>query len=215
MSLIQEHENEFRDLSKSILKRCENIPDLKGDLKTAEQNTTQNEIDDAAEIVEQMEMEIINLPSSERQSVKARVAGYKKDIKDMEKRLRRAMAALSNSQSARDELFDFDDGDDAREALIDNTQRLDRTSRRLDNGHRAALEAVDVGAGAISELHRQRETIERSRGRLRGMDGDLSASSKLLRGIYNRAIRNRVMTALITGGLILTIIVIAILVATK
>eukprot|EP00041_Stephanoeca_diplocostata_P011769 m.194693 g.194693 ORF g.194693 m.194693 type:complete len:67 (+) comp18657_c0_seq5:159-359(+) len=53
MSLIQEHENEFRDLSKSILKRCENIPDLKGDLKTAEQNTTQNEIDDAAEIVEQ------------------------------------------------------------------------------------------------------------------------------------------------------------------
>jgi hypothetical protein len=172
---------------------------------------------------------------------------------------------MSSSDAARGDLFDYTDGDDARDKLISNTDRLDRTSRRLDEGHRcvlcvcvcvcvcvclcvclfvclcvcvcvylcvcvcvcscvcvcvrvcscvcthvqcrctrraailvltrtrttladarAALEAVQVGAGALDELGRQRETIDRSRGRLRGMDSDLGASGKLLRSIYNR-----------------------------
>eukprot|EP00035_Acanthoeca_spectabilis_P024198 m.452750 g.452750 ORF g.452750 m.452750 type:complete len:217 (-) comp20391_c0_seq1:438-1088(-) len=213
--MMEEYTNEYNELTDAVHKRCARIPDLSGESKKSEIAKAEKEMQDATELVEQMEMEVMNLPSSQRSAAKAKIAEYNKSLQDLGKKMRRATVALSNSQAARDDLFDFADGDDARDALLSNTQRLDRTSRRLDDGHRSALEAVEIGAGALDELGRQRETIERSRGRLRGMDADISKSQKLLRSIYNRAIRNRIITGLIIGGLILVIIIISILTVQK
>eukprot|EP00038_Savillea_parva_P009150 m.181565 g.181565 ORF g.181565 m.181565 type:complete len:217 (+) comp15309_c0_seq1:114-764(+) len=213
--MIEEYEAEFNELTDAVHKRCARIPDLSGDSKKTEVSKAEKEIQDATELIEQMEMEVINLPSSQRSNTKAKIAEFKKTMQDLNKKLKRSAVMLSNSQSARDDLFDLTDGDDARDALLSNTERLDRTSRRLEDGHRSALEAVEIGAGALDELGRQRETIERSRGRLRGMDSDLSKSQKLLRSIYNRAIRNRVLTSLIIGLLTIVIIIIAVVTVQK
>lgn len=214
MSVIESYEGDFRDLVTRINKKCAAIPDLTGGGKKDEIAKTQNEIEEANDLIEQIEMEVIGLPSADRSAAKSRLGSYKKEVKDLEKALRKASVQLSSSQSARDDLFDFEGGDDARDALLGNTERLDRTSKRLDNGHRAALDAVDVGAGALAELQSQRETIDRSRGRLKGIDTDLFSSNRVLGRMIARAYRNRVATFIIIGVLLLTIVMIIILIVT-
>ena len=60
---------------------------------------------------------------------------------------------MSGSDVARNELFKFDGStDDAKDALLGNTERLDRTSNRLDEGHKAALEAQEVGLRIVRLL---------------------------------------------------------------
>jgi vesicle transport through interaction with t-SNAREs protein 1 len=49
---------------------------------------------------------------------------------------------------------------------MSNTERLDRTSTRLQDGHRTALETQEVAIGIMDNLNEQRETIGRSRGRV-------------------------------------------------
>lgn len=121
---------------------------------------------------------------------------------------------------------------DQREALLSNTERLDRTGLRLDEGYRMAVETEAVGAGILDDLHRhaparsaragrgpvrslvtaasrmahsQRETIVRTRDRLHGTDSTLKRSGYLLAGMARRAVQSRVIVltiCLVVMGLI-------------
>ncbi|GFR79041.1 vesicle transport through interaction with t-SNAREs homolog 1A-like, partial [Elysia marginata] len=67
----------------------------------------------------------------------------------------------------RDELLgdDTHESEDQRARLLDNTETLERTSRRLDHGYRIAIETEQMGSAIMEDLHNQRQTIQRSRGR--------------------------------------------------
>lgn len=64
----------------------------------------------------------------------------------------------------------FDDWSGANEQhrkLLDNTERLERTGKTLTEGYRVVLETEQIGAAVLQDLSVQRETIQRSRGRVR------------------------------------------------
>eukprot|EP00056_Hartaetosiga_gracilis_P000092 m.35836 g.35836 ORF g.35836 m.35836 type:complete len:176 (+) comp10054_c0_seq1:417-944(+) len=100
-------------------------------------------------------------------------------------------------------------------AYMSNTERLDRTTQRLQDGHRMAQETTEVAIGIMDNLHDQRGTIQRSRGRLQRTDGELSRSRRLLNGMIARARRNKVVTMFIIGIALALITIIIILIATK
>ena len=52
---------------------------------------------------------------------------------------------------------------DQRGRLLQGTERLEESSRRLDDAHRMALETTQLGIDTLSDLHRQRQQIERTR----------------------------------------------------
>jgi vesicle transport through interaction with t-SNAREs protein 1 len=54
-------------------------------------------------------------------------------------------------------------GGDQRSRLLQGTQRLENASKRLEDAHRLALETETIGIGTLSDLHRQRQQIERTR----------------------------------------------------
>ena len=54
-----------------------------------------------------------------------------------------------------------------RVKLLENTDRIQRTSDRLDEGYRIARETEEIGLGIMDNLQRDRETIQRMRGRVR------------------------------------------------
>jgi vesicle transport through interaction with t-SNAREs protein 1 len=56
-----------------------------------------------------------------------------------------------------------DMGGDQRSRLLQGTQRLENASKRLEDAHRLALETESIGIGTLSDLHRQRQQIERTR----------------------------------------------------
>ena len=53
-----------------------------------------------------------------------------------------------------------------RTHLLDSTSRLEKTSDRLDEGYRIAQETEEIGLEIMDNLQRDRETIDRMRGRV-------------------------------------------------
>ena len=52
---------------------------------------------------------------------------------------------------------------DQRGRLLVSTQRVDASSESLMNAHRIAIETENVGTNVLSELHTQRQQLERAR----------------------------------------------------
>ncbi|VDN15896.1 unnamed protein product [Dibothriocephalus latus] len=57
---------------------------------------------------------------------------------------------------------------DMRAGLLTNTQRVERTGRRLQEGLRTAYETEEIGGQILSDLDHQRDTLQRSRDRVCG-----------------------------------------------
>lgn len=67
-----------------------------------------------------------------------------------------------------DEVYDDWGGvSEQHRKLLDNSERLERTGKSLAEGYRVVLETEQIGAAVLQDLSVQRETIQRSRGRVR------------------------------------------------
>ncbi|VDQ16037.1 unnamed protein product [Trichobilharzia regenti] len=72
-------------------------------------------------------------------------------------------AASDDEESLREEvLFDAD----MRAQLLSNTERIARSTTKLEDGVRIALETEDVGGHILQDLSEQREKLQRSRDRV-------------------------------------------------
>ncbi|EDQ89793.1 uncharacterized protein MONBRDRAFT_7715 [Monosiga brevicollis MX1] len=238
-SMLRANEKAFGDTLAEINSLVNEIKDLDGDEKKARVRTAEEKVDNAHELVEQLELDVLDVPISERKPIQHRIKAYNDELTTAEKNLvrgppppaasrvlallthpspqqKRAAVSMAGSQNARDELFGYDgSSENARQALVSNTERLDRTSQRLQDGHRVALETQEVAVSIMDNLHEQRETIERSRGRVQNVDSELSFSNRVLNGMIARAKRNKVVAFLIITIALALIIVIIYLIATK
>lgn len=97
------------------------------------------------------------------------------------------LTALNDDSS----LDDFDIGMDQKRKLLDNSERLERTGNQLQEGYRIALETEEIGAHVLSNLSQQRETVQRSRNRIRETNADLGRSSRLMNNMIMRSIRDK------------------------
>ena len=73
-----------------------------------------------------------------------------------------------------------------RQQLLSGTDRLERSSGRLKDSHRIALETEDIGRNTLADLSTQRETIMHTRGTLLEAEGYTDRSIKTLRGMARR-----------------------------
>jgi len=76
--------------------------------------------------------------------------------------------------------------EDQRAYLLEGTEQLQKSSDRLEEGIRIAKETEEIGMDVMDTLQRDRETIQRMRGRLRETDADLSKGSRIVRRISRR-----------------------------
>ncbi len=51
--------------------------------------------------------------------------------------------------------------------MLGATEKLEKTTDRLDEGYRIAQETEEIGLDIMDNLNRDRETIQRMRGRVR------------------------------------------------
>ena len=73
-----------------------------------------------------------------------------------------------------------------RQQLLSGTERLERSSGRLRDSHRMALETEDIGRNTLADLSTQRETIVHARSTLLEAEGYTDRSIKTLRGMARR-----------------------------
>ncbi|CAH3141493.1 unnamed protein product [Pocillopora meandrina] len=193
--LFNHHEQQFGNLSAEITARICKIPNLHGSAKKSAVTDVERCFDEARELIEQMEF----TSREEKTKLTNRLKAYTNEMKRFDQDLKKAKVAFSD-QEGRHELLSGEDShnsEDQRARLLDNTERVERSGRQLDEGYRMCVETEQIGVDIMDNLHRDREVIERARERTRATDKNLSKSSRILTGMMRRIIQNRIIMAVI------------------
>lgn len=82
-------------------------------------------------------------------------------------------------------------------SAMKSTEMLERSSQKLEEAKRAALESEEVGSGVLSDLSGQRETILHMRDNMRTVDTELSSARQAIGRLFATAQRNRLVTIVI------------------
>lgn len=199
-NLYSDYEKQFGILSADITAKIGKVPNLSGEQKLNAVAEIEQRLEEAQELLEQMDLEVRGMAFDDKSKFSGRLKTYKDEVARMEGDLRKAKIAFSDQEAARADLLAGDDGahsEDQRSRLLDNSEKMDRSSRRLDGGLRICVETEEIGNEILQNLERDRETITRTRERIRATDSNLGKSSRVLTGMMRRIIQNRIMLAVV------------------
>jgi len=201
-NLFESYEQQVASASAEITYSISKITSLTESERQQSLDNIQRLIEDLKDTLEQMELESRDHTASERNKYLTRLRSYRQEAKRLEEEFNCVKYPRNSSlQQDRMELLGMEGGEEQRQNLLKNSERIERGTRRLDAGHKVAIETEELGAEILRDLHEQGETIEKSRERLRQMNADLGKSSRVLSAMLMRVIQNRI--ALVVVGLIL------------
>ncbi|KAL4738317.1 snare region anchored in the vesicle membrane C-terminus-domain-containing protein [Aspergillus similis] len=200
--MFSSYETELNLVQADLNQKLDQIAELSGEQRNSTIRQAERALEEATEL---MRLEKQNIPSAARSKVNIRFRNYATDIDEA----RRKLKFLSDDRKA---LFGnryTDDPQDAhleqRQQLLSGTERLERSSARLQESQRIALETEGIGANVLADLHQQRETITHTHGMLGQSESNVDKSIKTLKGMARRMATNRLITIAIITVLILLI----------
>ncbi|XP_058043229.1 vesicle transport through interaction with t-SNAREs homolog 1A isoform X2 [Ahaetulla prasina] len=202
------YEQDFSVLTAEITNRIGKIPKLVGDEKRQLVSSVEKQLEEARELLEQMELEVREIPPQSRAMYSSRMKSYKQEMEKLDTDFKRSRIAYSDE--VRNELLG-DDGNSSeiqRAHLLDNTERLERSSRRLEAGYQIAVETEQIGQDILENLSHDREKIQRARDRLRETDANLGKSSRILTGMLRRIIQNRILLVILAIIIIFAVLMV-------
>lgn len=183
------YEAELKLVQADLNQQLEQIKETTGEPRKAAISKAERALEEAEELVGQMRLEKSNIPANLKAKFNARFRNYEHDVDTT----RRKLEAYTNDRS---KLFgarytdnpDTDAQLEQRQQLLSGTDRLNRSSNRLRESQRIALETEQIGAGTLGDLHRQREQITNTRERLLESETYTDRSIKTLRGMARRCV---------------------------
>jgi len=203
--LFDSYQQDFQHIIQGVREKLEGGGKVnKGEQRKAVLRRVEIELDEADDIVSQLEVEIQGIPKSMRgqyasrlKQAKADLNKYKKMSKDMHAQITRS--DLLGSQSPLGSISSDDPYDERseRDRLLAGTTILDDGSRRLVDSTRLALETEEQGADILRSLRVQREQIENSRDMLRSADTHIDRASGTIKGMIRQMYNQR----FILGGI--------------
>ncbi|XP_046610874.1 vesicle transport through interaction with t-SNAREs homolog 1A [Neodiprion virginianus] len=205
-TLVDNYEQQYAVLTADITAKISRIAIVNSGEKRALVQDVDRQVEEAQELLEQMELEVRGMSGAARDRLRGRVESHRAELKRLNQEFQSAKRPKDDggAEGGRDESWDTSITIDQRQRLLDNSDRIERTGRNLQNGYRMVLESEEVGSQVLKDLHDQRETIQRTRGRLRETDAELGRGSRLLSGMIFRAVQQRIALAIV--ALVLTIV---------
>ncbi|KAF1832107.1 V-snare-domain-containing protein [Decorospora gaudefroyi] len=202
------YEAELKLVQADLSQQIEQIKETTGEPRKAAISRAERALEEAEELIGQMRLEKSNIPANLKTKYNARFRNFEHDLDTTKRKLETYTS--DRSQLFGDRYTDNPDGGDAqleqRQQLLSGTDRLNRSSGRLRESQRIALETEQIGAGTLGDLHRQREQITNTRDVLLRSEGYTDRSIKTLRGMARRMATNRIITIAIITVLVLLII---------
>ncbi|KAJ7276317.1 vesicle transport v-SNARE protein N-terminus-domain-containing protein [Mycena haematopus] len=212
-ALFDSYEQDFQQFIDTIRQKLDGEgTDDSGEQRKAALRRAERDLDEADEMVSQMEIEIQGIPQSIRpqyqarlRTAKADLTRYKKQYKDVHAQLARsALLSSSNHPGAFTSDEPYGPSSD-RARLLSGTQVLEDGSKRLQDSHRLALETENQGADILTNLRQQREQIINSRDTLQTANTSIDRAAGTLKGMIRRMYQQRIVTGAIILVLILLI----------
>ncbi|KAI0337261.1 V-snare-domain-containing protein [Trametopsis cervina] len=214
-ALFDSYEQDFKQIVASIREKLESGDENeRGEQRKAALRRVEMELDEADEMVSQMEIEIQGIPQSIRPSYQTRIKTAKSDLQRYKKISKDTLAQANRSDllGARGGLggptSDEPYGSSDRTRLLAGTALLEDGSRRLQDSQRIALETEEQGADILRSLRGQREQIQNARDTLQRADTSIDRASGTLKKMIRRMYQQRVVTGAIVVVLILLILII-------
>ncbi|XP_026501026.1 vesicle transport through interaction with t-SNAREs homolog 1A [Vanessa tameamea] len=195
-TLIQSYEQQYSVLTADITAKIGRLKSASDDDRDHLSREIQSNFEEANDLLEQLELEYRGAGSG------SRVGAYRAELQRVREEYR---SVASNSAAYNIDQEEYDDWsmvNDQRRKLLDNTERLERSGKNLTEGYKVLLETEQIGAAVLQDLNAQRETIQRSRGRLRETDAQLNRSSRLMNSMLMRLLRERAVLALLLLALL-------------
>ncbi|KAI8084861.1 snare region anchored in the vesicle membrane C-terminus-domain-containing protein [Halteromyces radiatus] len=210
------YEQDFYSLQTNFNKTIDTITTTStADKRKTIINTAERELSEANDIIGQMERELINAPTPSRVRLQARLRLLKSEGEKMKRDLRRASLSPLINQDREDLLLNMNPESDLdastidqRQRLLNGTERLGESSRRLEGSHRLALETENIGVNILSTLKGQRETLLRTRDTLGEADSYIDKSSRTLKVMARRMATNKIIIGIIILVLVALIVLI-------
>lgn len=187
--LFENYEVDFNSVISKIRKITSQLGNYSGEQRKANVRAAQKEVEEAEDLLQEMEMESRDAPPAYRAKLQNKMTRYKADLDRLKREL--------GSSNDRAQLFGGGDmqsyEDNQRGRILDTTDRLHQTSDRLANTQRIAAESEAIGHNIMSDLGQQRETIERTRYKVHDVDQNLGRSRKLLNSMSRRIMTNKMI----------------------
>ncbi|KAJ4994501.1 vesicle transport V-SNARE protein [Stagonosporopsis vannaccii] len=203
------YEAELKLVQADLSQQIEQIKETTGEPRKAAISRAERALEEADELIGQMRLEKSNIPANLKSKYNAKFRNFESDLDAAKRKLQtytNDKAKLFGSRYTDDPEHGGDAQLEQRQQLLSGTDRLNRSSNRLRESQRIALETEQIGAGTLSDLHRQRETIEHTRSTLLESESYTDRSIKTLRGMARRMATNRIITIAIITVLVLLII---------
>ncbi|XP_049876191.1 vesicle transport through interaction with t-SNAREs homolog 1A [Pectinophora gossypiella] len=199
-TLIQSYEQQYSVLTADITAKIGRLKIATEENRDQLSKEIQSNFEEANDLLEQLELECRGSGAG------SRVEAYRAELKRVRDEYRSVLTNSATYNMDTEESFDdWGGANEQRQKLLDNTERLERTGKTLTEGYRVVLETEQIGAAVLQDLSGQRETLQRSRGRLRETDEQLNRSSRLINSMMVRALQDRfilVMVFLVVGVLL-------------
>jgi len=212
-ALFDSYEQDFKQFIETIREKLEGEENQDGEQRKASLRRVEMELDEADEMVSQMDIEMQGIPQSIRSQYQARLrtakadlSRYKKMFKDLSSQLARSSLLASSTRPG----YSSDDpyGTSDRARLLAGTTILEDGTKRLQESQRLALETEEQGTDILMNLRVQREQIENSRNTLEMANSSISRASNTLSGMIRRMYQQRFVTGAIIAILVLLIIIV-------
>ncbi|WVR08026.1 hypothetical protein IAU60_005070 [Kwoniella sp. DSM 27419] len=217
-ALFETYDEDFKQLLASLKGKLEgDVRQLKGEQRKAALKKVSDELDEAEEIIGQMEVELPSMPVSIRQTYQARIATSKQGLDRIKKTLRdtrmenqraELMSGPGAFPNSDDPYSDDPSAYNTRTRLLQGTETLADGSRRLENAHRIALETEDVGGEILRNLRGQREQIEHTRDTLVQADSSIDRAAGTLKKMIFKMYQQKFLSAAIIAVLVALIIIV-------
>ncbi|XP_013099005.1 vesicle transport through interaction with t-SNAREs homolog 1A [Stomoxys calcitrans] len=206
MSLLEQYEKQYSILIAEITSQIGRLS------LTNERKELCSKIDssltEAQELLEQIQLEIRDLNAAQRTTATSKLNCAQVELKRLQGEYTKAKENSKKKQNPLDyqaAAGDYDDyedvaiSNDQRQRLLDNSETIERTGNRLQEGYRVVIETETMGAQILSDLHQQRETIQNSRARLRETNAELGRASRTLNTMMLRALREKAVLYVVGG----------------
>jgi len=215
-ALFDSYEHDFNQLINEVRQKLEGDDNAGVEARKATLRRVEMSLDEADEMIAQMQIEIQGIPKSLQsqyaprlKSAQAELGRWKKLSREAHGKVQRGELLARGSGFGGRGTSDEPYGDtDDRTRLLVGHEVLEDGNRRLQESERIALETEEQGAGILSTLRRQREQIEGSRDMMRTADTSIDRASNTLKKMIRRMYQQRVIITAIIIVLIAVILLI-------
>lgn len=210
MTLFDTYESDFQLAIQEAKAKLGKASSGSAGLRKTALQAVEHATDEALEILDQMNLEVQNLPANQRSGYNQRIREYRQDVEAQKRELRQLLdeedrSELFGSRYTDEEAEIGTESQAQRKQLLNNRLSLERLSDRLRESQRVALETEGIGGNILNDLRAQREQITNARNTLLLADNYVDRSVQTLKSMSRRLVANKFISYAIIAVLVLLI----------